>query len=395
MSDHPESGSAVDALLELPPYGLSAEAKASALGQAVGEELAFHYEHCDLFQKWCRKQGFRPQEEIRDLAAVPFLPVGIFKRLLLSSVADEQIVRVLTSSATSSQTPSRIVMDQVTRTRQMRVLTSILMHRIGGRRRPFVILDTPPAVEMPASSELSARAAGMRGYLMAATEKEYVLKSDVSGLTLDLDRLIDVVERFKSQNTPFCLLGYTYVLYRYVVAALREKGVRLELPENATILHFGGWKKLGHQAVTREALNAHAAEVFGVAPQAICDVYGFTEQLGVIYPDGVDGIKRTPVYSEVFVRDPRTLEVVTDGETGLLEFICPLPHSYPGVAVLLDDLGRIVTRDPGPGGMMGTGFEVVGRAPRAEPRGCGDTLPARVYESFSRSNPSSTSERTA
>lgn len=386
MSHHREGGSAVDALLELPPYGLTAEAKTAALTSAVYEELGFHYEHCPPFQTWCHKQKFRPQDGGGDLASVPFLPVGIFKRMLLCSVPDEQVVRVLTSSATSSQTPSRIVLDQVTRTRQMRSLTSILMHRIGGRRRPFIILDTPPASEAGASTELSARAAGMRGYLMAATEKEYVLKNDAAGLTLDVDKLIDVIERFKAQKTPFCLLGYTYVLYRYVVAILREKGVHLELPENATILHFGGWKKLGHQAVTRNVLNSHTAEVFGVAPQAICDVYGFTEQLGVIYPDGIDGIKRTPTYSEVFVRDPNTLEVLPDGQTGLLEFVCPLPHSYPGVAVLLDDLGRVVTRDPGPDGATGTGFEIVGRAPRAEPRGCGDTLPAQVYQSVASAN---------
>lgn len=382
MNLHREGGSAVDALLELPPYGLTTEAKTAALIRAVREELVFHYEHCPLFQKWCRRQGFRPQDEISDLASVPFLPVGIFKRLLLCSVPNEQIVRVLTSSATSSQTPSRIVLDQVTRNRQIRALTSILMHRIGGQRRPFIILDTPPESETVTTSELSARAAGMRGYLMAATRKEYVLKNSATGLTLDLDKLIDLVDGFKAQGTPFCVLGYTYVLYRHVVAALRDEGVCLELPENATILHFGGWKKLHHHAVTPAVLNAHTAEVFGIASHAICDVYGFTEQLGVIYPDGIDGIKRTPSYSEVFVRDPRTLDVLPDGETGLLEFVCPLPHSYPGVAVLLDDLGRIVTRDPGPNGTMGTGFEIVGRAPQAEPRGCGDTLPAQVYESI-------------
>ena len=30
--------------------------------------------------------------------------------------------------------------------------------------------------------------------------------------------------------------------------------------------------------------------------------------------------------------------------------------------------------------MTGTAFEVVGRAERAEVRGCGDTLPPRFYE---------------
>ncbi len=99
----------------------------------------------------------------------------------------------------------------------------------------------------------------------------------------------------------------------------------------------------------------------------------------MIYPDDSQGVKRTPTYAEVLVRDPRTLEIVPDGTVGLLEFVCPLPHSYPGIAVLLDDMGRIVSRDSGSDGWQGTGFEVVGRAERAEPRGCGDTLPGQIY----------------
>lgn len=379
MTDRNTTGSAVDALLDLPPYGLSPQAKNEALARAVGEELVHHYEHCEPYRTWCRKRGFDPREGVGDLAGVPFLPVGIFKRMLLRSAPEDQVVRVLASSATTSQTPSRIPLDRVTRNRQMRALLAILVHLLGGQRRPFVVLDAAPSTTAGAADrELSARVAGMRGYLMASSETEYVFQKGDAGPALDVDRLIEVVGRLKSAGGPFCLLGYTYILYQYVVAPLRAKGVRLELPDGAMILHFGGWKRLRDQAVDRSVLLAHTAEVFGVEPGAIRDVYGFTEQLGVIYPDGPDGLKRVPTYSEVFVRDPRTFERAPDGQIGLLEFVCPLPHSYPGVAVLLDDLGRVL---PSPDGQGGTVLEITGRTPRAEARGCGDTLPARTYES--------------
>ena len=87
-----------------------------------------------------------------------------------------------------------------------------------------------------------------------------------------------------------------------------------------------------------------------------------------------------PVYSEVIVRDPVTLESLPDGMPGLLEFITPLPHSYPGIALLLDDMGRIVSRDRKQGGRYGTRFEVLGRAQGSEIRGCGDTLPEQIYQ---------------
>jgi hypothetical protein len=237
-----------------------------------------------------------------------------------------------------------------------------------------LILDAPPDRSPAGDHELSARVAGMRGYLIAATEQEYALRRDGDRLVLDRDRVEAAVARWAAAGKPFCLLGYTYLLYEHVVRPLSEAGAKIELPATTIVVHFGGWKKLQRQAVTKAALNERAAAVFGLRPCSIVDIYGFTEQLGVIYPDDRDGVKRAPTYSEVLVRDPRSLQVVPDGQVGLLEFVCPLPHSYPGVAVLLDDMGRIVSREPGSDGAHGTAFEIVGRAEKAEARGCGDTL---------------------
>jgi phenylacetate-coenzyme A ligase PaaK-like adenylate-forming protein len=146
------------------------------------------------------------------------------------------------------------------------------------------------------------------------------------------------------------------------------------------VLHFGGWKRLARLAVDRERLNMEVAQVLPMAEPCIRDVYGFTEQLGVIYPDDGYGVRLAPTYSEVIVRDPLTLEPLPAGKPGLLEFITPLPHSYPGIALLLDDMGRIVSRDQVEGGRCGTRFEVLGRAQGAEIRGCGDTLPEQIYQ---------------
>jgi hypothetical protein len=370
--------SATEHLFDLPPYGLPAAVKTAALLAAVREQITYHEQHCTLYARWLRRQGFDPNLSLDSLTDVPYLPVGIFKRLYLSSVSASDVVRELASSGTSSQVPSRIPLDQITRTRQMKALAAILTHRIGGQRRPFLILDVQPEESSDADRQLSARVAGMRGYLMAATERQYALGRGADRLLLDRENLHATVRRWAVEGKPFCLLGYTYLLYEYVVRPLYEEGIRIELPPSTFVLHFGGWKKLQQKAVTRSALTEQAAVVFGLSAASIVDFYGFTEQLGVVYPDDPRGVKRVPTYAEVLVRDPRTLQTVHDGQTGLLEFVCPLPQSYPGVAILLDDMGRIVDRDSGEG-WEGTGFEVVGRAERAEARGCGDTLPRQIY----------------
>ena len=89
-------------------------------------------------------------------------------------------------------------------------------------------------------------------------------------------------------------------------------------------------------------------------------------------------MKHTPTYAEVLVRDPRTLEVVPDGDVGLLEFVCPLPTATPALPCSWTTWAASLPRPAD--GELGTAFEVVGRAERAETRGCGDTLPELKYE---------------
>jgi hypothetical protein len=220
----------------------------------------------------------------------------------------------------------------------------------------------------------------MRGYLMMASETHYALESKAGRIALDTSKLHELLKAFRSQSQPVCLIGYTYMLYKYVIAPLARAEERLTLPVGSILLHFGGWKRLENEAVNRAQLNQEASRVFGIEESSIRDVYGFTEQLGVIYADDGRGIRLAPVYADVIVRDPVTLKPLPEGEPGLLEFISPLANSYPGIALLVDDIGRIVSRDQGIDGRYGTRFEVLGRARGAENRGCGDTLPEQIYQ---------------
>ena len=370
--------SAIDDLLRQPPYATRPGQHRELLRAAVREGIGHHVASCPTYARWYQKQGADWNTEITDFAQVPYLPVSIFKRVSLESVPKKEVVRVLKSSTTSSQTPSQVVLDRITRDRQIRTLSVLMSAMMGSTRRPFIVLDVAAAQDV--DMELSARVAGLRGYLIMASETHYALESREGCLEVSVDRLEDLLARFRARQVPVCLIGYTYMLYQHVVAPLMRNGQRFELPPGSVVLHFGGWKRLQRQAVDRARLNAAVKQVFVMDQPCIRDVYGFTEHLGIIYPDDGNGVRLAPVYSEVIVRDPVTLESLPDGMPGLLEFITPLPHSYPGIALLLDDMGCIVSRDREEGGRWGTRFEVLGRARGAEIRGCGDTLPEQVYQ---------------
>tara|TARA_Y100000766_G_C18540848_1_gene428206 strand:+ start:29 stop:511 length:483 start_codon:yes stop_codon:yes gene_type:complete len=156
-------------------------------------------------------------------------------------------------------------------------------------------------------------------------------------------------------------------MYLYVAMKMKEKGEKLNL-SNCIVMHIGGWKKLYDQKVSKEDFNKILVDVFGVRKDNILDVYGFTEQLGTVYISKGNGMKEVPKISKVLVRDPYTLEVLKDNQEGLLQFLNPIPYSYPGLSVLTDDLGVKCTIN------NKEYFEITGRAKNSEVRGCGDIL---------------------
>jgi hypothetical protein len=173
--------------------------------------------------------------------------------------------------------------------------------------------------------------------------------------------------------------GFTYVVWRHLVQPLRARGVTLHMP-NVRLLHSGGWKRLQEQAVARAAYAAGVAELFGCPAENVVDFYGMVENVGVIYPDCAHGNKHAPAFAEVIIRDPLTLQPVQVGEQGLVQVCSALATSFPGFAVLTDDIAEVIHYDGCPCGRRGIGFRFVKRVPKAELRGCGniDNLRARA-----------------
>ena len=65
-----------------------------------------------------------------------------------------------------------------------------------------------------------------------------------------------------------------------------------------------------NQKVDKKVFNADIAEVLGIEECDIIDIYGFTEQMGLNYPDCSAGWKHVHSYSDVIVRDETDLSVV-------------------------------------------------------------------------------------
>ncbi len=350
--------------------------KDSLFYPALMEELCFHYDNNPLYHSFCENKSFDPHSFTGTLAEIPPVQVSVFKELgrKLNSVPKDNIKLTLQSSATSGS-PSSVPLDAVTSKRQAKTMVKVIGDYIGNERKPFLIMDVDPASGF--REILGARYAAVSGYLNFASEAGYFLKVDDTSRRyyFDVDGIKDFIAKLNKQGAV--VFGFTYILYSEVLRPLSEREISFNLPTGSKIIHIGGWKKLEDEKISKENFNYLAAKVFGINPVDVIDVYGFTEQMGLNYPDCPCGCKHVPLYSEVIVRDVITKEPLPAGQEGLLEFISPVPHSYPGNIVLTDDIGMIVDEDC-EYHRGGTRFKVLGRLKKAEIRGCGDILSSKL-----------------
>jgi hypothetical protein len=362
---------AMEELLAAPAFGLEPDRKRALLERAVFDEMVFHREHNPRYRHWLDQSGWSATGAPPPLEELPYLHADVFKQLDLATVADGTGLKTLESSATSG-VPSRVRLDRVTMRRQDRALVTVLKDVLGKERLAYVVFELDPAKD--ATGPLTARGAGLRGFLKSATDTTYVLEPDGRDFRLDIGRLKARLERAASEQEPVVVFGFTFLLYTYGVRALVEAGLRFRLPEGSVALHLGGWKKLEAQKVSRERLWAEIEQVFGIPRRRVFDFYGFTEQMGIVYPDCWASGFHVPAAAEVIIRDPRTMRPVRPGGRGPIQVVTFLPHSYPGVSVLTDDLGELVMEDGCACGRRGRVFRVLGRVEKAEARGCSDMI---------------------
>jgi acyl-CoA synthetase (AMP-forming)/AMP-acid ligase II len=363
----------IERLLSTSLYSVPPEEKQVGLLAILKEELdnacERHPSYKNYVQQW--PTDYRIAGKVADL---PFLPVAMLKaNPPLSLVGADEITKTVTSSATTSQVPSRVVLDSKTARRTTKGIVAIVRDFIGPARRPYLVVDTPGSMS---GTTLGARGAAIQGLQPFASETTYCLDVDAQGeLVLDRNKLQEFAENFANKNNQqdaeVLVYGFTFVLWNHLVSPLLEENICLNL-RKAWILHSGGWKRLQDQAVEKSQFNKQLAQVFGCPVDRVIDFYGMVEAVGVIYPDCCAGNKHAPAFGDVIVRNPLTLEPAASGEEGIVQVCNALPTSFPGNLLLTDDMARVIAYDGCPCGRRGISFRFTRRIPEAENRGCGN-----------------------
>lgn len=354
----------LERLLAAPQYSVGASEKEALMAAGLAALTQWHEARCRPYARilsaW-RSPGTDGAQADGRLTAVPYLPVSLFKSLELRSITDDQVFKVLVSSGTTGQQPSRVYLDVETAQLQARALSRIVTHFLGTARRPMLIVDSSEVIRDRRS--FSARAAGIKGMMTYGRDHLFVLDEE---MRLRRDELDTWLARHADED--LLIFGFTFMVWNDLLLPLRDAGVDLS---RATLVHSGGWKKLVDQAVSRDEFRMSLRSAVGL--HRVHDFYGMVEQVGSVFFECEMGTFHTPNFADVIVRDPTTWLPAPHGSPGVVEVLSLLPRSYPGHALLTEDLGIVHGVDDCACQRSGTCFSLQGRVPRAEIRGCSDT----------------------
>jgi hypothetical protein len=342
-------------------YSLDRTAKAEFLFPALRGLHEHHLQHSKEYASVAATL-FPHHASATSIEELPFLPVSVFKNYQLKSVADEEIIKVLTSSGTTGQAVSRIYLDKHTAQMQTKALSKIIGHVVGTKRLPMLIVDSKSVLSNRAS--FSARGAGILGLSVFGKDHTYVLDDN-------LELMEPVLEEFLQTHSgqPVLIFGFTFMVWLYLYSASLSGKYDLS---RAILIHSGGWKKLVDLSVDNETFKQKLREKFGL--QQVYNFYGMVEQVGSVFLENSDGSLHCPNFADVIIRNPVDFSVQKEGEPGLIQVLSTLPHSYPGHSLLTEDLGVLTGTDSASNGWKGRSFKVLGRAKKAELRGCSDTF---------------------
>ncbi len=356
----------MDDLLNLPCYDLLQTEKEQKILSVLNDLTRWHYKRCRSYRSILDMYG--GLQEYKSLASIPYVAVSLFKHFDLLSISQPEIFKVLTSSGTTSQTPSKIYLDRSTATQQSKVLVKILQHYIGKQRLPMMLIDH--AEHFTDRSEFSARGAGIQGLSIFGRNHRYVLDKDMN---LNTDALIEFCDRYK--NEQVLLFGFTFMVWDRLLTELKKRDHRVSLPRGI-LIHSGGWKKMHDKAVDNTTFKETVRYRLGI--ERVYNFYGMVEQTGSVFMECKEGFLHAPVYSDIIVRNTVDLRECEYGEEGIIQVLSMLPKSYPGHSLMTEDLGVIIGADNCKCGRKGKYFLVNGRLPSAEARGCSDTFKGAI-----------------
>jgi len=323
-------------------------------GRLALELFAFQCVAVPVYRALCERRKAAP-ETIQHWSQIPALPTSAFKEYAVSSIPDGERTRVFHSSGTTGQVPSRHFHSaESLAIYEASLLPWFRRHFFARHPAPMKLVFLTP--ETAPHSSLVHMFTTVRRHFGTPDSVFAGRAGPDASWSLDLEQALAAVREAVGENEPLGLLGTAFSFVE-LLDHLQASGKRFALPKGSRVMETGGYKGRT-RALPKAQLRQMLARFLGMAPADVLAEYGMSELSSQAY-DSAGGVFLFPPWARARVISPETGADSDEGETGLLR-VFDLANIGSVMAVQTEDLA--VRR--------GDGFELLGRAAAAEPRGC-------------------------
>lgn len=337
------------------------------------EVFAFQFATIQPYQKLCRALGRTP-DTVTSWRGIPAVPALAFKQYSLFAADPDAVAKTFRSSGTTA--PGQNSQAHFSRAGLELMDTAVAA---GARSRLFpdgrrtrILVLTPPPEQVPHMIMVHGMSQIMKVYGLEGSR----FVAGPGGV--DFPALWTELAGCQRAGVAVSLMGSSFGFVHFFDWMERE-GRRLELPAGSRVMDAGGYKGRSRE-ISRDEFVSWAAQLLGVVRESVINLLGMTELASQIYdwvaPDAPAGgalrMKLPPRWVRTEVVDPRRQGPegpmpVEGGTVGLLRHL-DLANVERPLVIQSEDVGRSASAVVD--GAPARGFEILGRAKGAEPRGC-------------------------
>jgi hypothetical protein len=333
------------------------------------------FEHNQVFRQLCEHRRITPESRPH-WKSMPSVAARAFKELEVTCLPEDDRRSVFYTSGTTQEHPGRHFHNPDSLAIYEASLLPWFRRHLLTDKQPISLVNlTPTKVLAPHSSLVAmldtvAREDGHRGV-------EFVgcVGSD-GAWQIDRPRLHCVLEKAAADSRPVALFGTAFNFVHFLDYCQANR-IRYALPSGSRVMETGGYKGRSRM-LSKTTLHTLIGRVFGIPVSHLVCEYGMCELSSQAYDAAIPQVQAAwalrdtgataapperifhfPPWAKAVVVSPETGREVGESDSGLIQVV-DLANVWSVLAVQTEDLGI----------RRGNGFELVGRAVQADPRGC-------------------------
>ena len=317
------------------------------------ELFSLQFQHNLPYRKFCEARRSLPSIA-RCWKDIPAIPTTAFKELDLTCLPPEERTIVFHSSGTTGHRPSRHFHNRESLKAYEDSCWQWFSHSFLSEEDepPELLVLTPRQRQAPDSSLVH-----MFETIRLKTNANH--SCFVGNVERDGAWTIDFETALSELLTPdpMFVLG-TAFSFVHLLDYIEEDNVPLKLPPGSRVIETGGYKGRS-RSMPKHELHELITKCLGVSGENIICEYGMSELSSQAYNTTSSHHFQFPPWARAQIISPETGKEVSPGETGLIR-VFDLANVYSVMAIQTEDLA--IRHEEG--------FELIGRAQLAEPRGC-------------------------